>query len=217
MSKKIGLLIVFFSLFFLFSISAEAIPKLGVIDTGLLATSGGTTPVGMDGFLFPSDGKITVWWGSDSGSVDLDVHVWIATTAGSGRTFTYDSTTVTLNTVIDDKVDGYTGPPYWAADLGSVNSNPYWTPAAAGTAPDLSSGEKMEFYLLSGVFGGPLATYDWIFAVGDLNKNAHVFDSGTDKFSPKTTSTVVPEPSTLLLLGAGLIGCGIFGRRKFRS
>ena len=31
------------------------------------------------------------------------------------------------------------------------------------------------------------------------------------------TLTSVPEPSTLLLLGAGLIGFGILGRRKFRK
>jgi hypothetical protein len=29
--------------------------------------------------------------------------------------------------------------------------------------------------------------------------------------------TLVPEPSTLLLLGAGLLGLGIFGRKKFKA
>ena len=37
--------------------------------------------------------------------------------------------------------------------------------------------------------------------------------SHVDIYGPTTS---VPEPSTLLLLGAGLIGLGILGRRKFR-
>jgi hypothetical protein len=66
MAKKTGVLIISISLFFfiLFPISAGGTPTLGVIDTDLLAMRGGTTPVGMDGFLFPDDGRITIWWGS---------------------------------------------------------------------------------------------------------------------------------------------------------
>jgi hypothetical protein len=36
-------------------------------------------------------------------------------------------------------------------------------------------------------------------------------------FSHDAESKKVPEPSTLLLLGAGLIGLGLMGRRKFRT
>ena len=216
MAKKIGSLVVpmfLLLMFFLFPIDAGAIPMLGVTDTELLKTWDGSG----HSFPFPGSGGITVWWGKDSGTVDPDVHVLIATTAGSGRTFTYGPTTITLDTVIDDKVDGYPGPPYWAADLGSLVSDSFWTPATLETAPALSAG-GMKFYLLSGVFGGSLATGDWIFAMADLDKSGLVFDSGKDKFSPQTTSTtVVPEPSTLLLLGAGLTIIGLWGRKKFKQ
>jgi hypothetical protein len=221
MAKKIRLLVLF--LFLLFPISVGATPQLGVIDTDLLATTGGTVPVGMDGFLFPSDGRITVWWGNESGNVNADAHVWILTSQGNTNTFTVGLTVYNLGVPVNGQIDGYPMP-YYGADLGTLNNpNIPWVKATSTTAPDLITGSGL-FFLINGVFGGNLSTDNWIFAVADINstnttQSLLVFNNGNngDKFSPKTTSTTVPEPSTLLLLGAGLIGLGLLGRRKFRT
>lgn len=220
MGKRYILLVPFFIMIVL-QVSAGATPQLGVIDTDLLATSGGTVPVGMDGFLFPSDGRITVWWGNDAGNINLDADIWIVTNAGPGRTFAVGSSTYTLNTPISGtsdsgNIDGYPQP-YYGFNLGSYNDHLVpWVQADGTTAPDLTGGNKL-FYLVNGVFGGSLGGENWIFAIADMNDYGVIFQNGNDLFSPKTTSTVVPEPATLLLLGSGLIGLGLLGRRKFRT
>lgn len=109
MVKKLLILLVVLAASFC-PIQALAVPQLGVIDTVLLAKTGGTTPVGMDGFMFPSDGRITVWWENESGNIDKDVNVWIVTNAGPGTTFTVGSSLFCLNTSISGNIDGFSKP-----------------------------------------------------------------------------------------------------------
>lgn len=210
MIKKIFILIVAVTIFC--PISAGADPSLGVIDTDLLATYDGTG----HSFPYPGDGDITVWWGDNSGAADKDANIYIVTDAGAGHMFTIGSTPYSLDLQINKQADGYKPTPYYALNLGSVN-NPLvansWVPA---TAPYLISGEK-KFYTLGGTFDGGLLIGDWIFAIADANRNGIVFENGQDAFSPQTTSTTVPEPSTLLLLGGGLVGLGLFGRKRFNK
>lgn len=215
--KKIFLVGVIIISFYLVPSYSIATPQLGVIDTDLLTTSGGTVPVGMDGFLFPSDGRITVWWGNEAGNIDGSVNVWIVTNAGSETTFTVGSSLFNLTTQISGistsgNIDGYSQP-YYGVNLGSINSNSAWISANNTTAPDLVTGSG-RFYLISGVFQGSLPNGSWIFAIADADEDGIIFENGVDIFSPKTTSTVVPEPSTLLLLGAGLLGLGAVARRR---
>lgn len=213
MRKQIALLLMMLMGVLLFPVFAGADPSLGVIDTDLLATYDGTG----HSFPYPGDGDITVWWGNDSGAADKNANIYIVTDAGAGHTFKIGLTTYSLDLQINRQADGYKPIPYYALNLGSVDSPLVagsWVPA---TAPYLTSGGK-DFYTLRGTFDGSgLTIGDWIFAIADANKNEIVFENGKDAFSPQTTSTTVPEPSTLLLLGVGLIGLRLSGRKRFRT
>lgn len=47
--------------------------------------------------------------------------------------------------------------------------------------------------------------------------NLYSYDSTGNRVEKQSQLVLVPEPSTLLLLGAGLLGLGLLGRRKFKK
>lgn len=77
-------------------------------------------------------------------------------------------------------------------------------------------------YTISGLTGLSVADFNYLSAGGakQFHSAAHIqrLENGASAWvGDRGTSTPVPEPATLLLMGGGLLGLGFFGRRRARK
>lgn len=219
MKEKLFIGMLVFGIALAMGTTAQAIPSLGVggeFSAGLCAGdywtcfAGNSASGSGESFALPPSGSNITLWSNITGA-----DIWLVaeqslgtiTFAGSGN-----STPVSVN----GQIDGYTGTPYSGINLGPVTVGP-WSTFPAGTP--FTTGQDT-FYKYTGVltYTGTNVAGDWLFLVADINGSGLPLDAtggGHDVFSPKTTS-MVPEPGTALLLGAGILGLAVY-RRKFRA
>jgi len=93
-----------------------------------------------------------------------------------------------------------------SADAGALQATIWWL---EGEASDPGSTNEFRS-LVTAKFVNPMDDNNWQYPVAVLNLYTSTGGLAQDQL------VLVPEPSTLLLMGAGLIGIGVFGRKRFR-
>jgi hypothetical protein len=203
------------------STAVQAVPSLGV-GTGTFDCAGASEywecfsgNLGGHGFALPDSGGTVTPFTRITGA-----DIWLLAEPSIGS-FTFTTLAGTVYNS-DDVLVGGKGAfssydtSYEGVNLQEVGGN--WTEIASSLYnPDT-------FYMLPGTFtySGTDVEGDWLFLVADIGNDYPPLmpsGGGHDRFSPKTTSAVgngnhqVPEPGTLLLLGAGLLGLPLLQRK----
>lgn len=154
-------------------------------------------------------------WAVSSGTVDLIGNAYYDFYPGNGLYVDLDGTTGDAGTMTSIGLP--LGPGQYELKFW-LGGNARGYPADTVAVSVAVGGVSQSYTLSSGAF---LAEYSMLFTIGSATTANIVFDhAGGDNqgiILDQVVLNQIPEPGTLILLGSGLLGLVVAGRKKFRK